>query len=519
MVNKRMYQKIQELKKKGYGKNEIRKKLRLDAATVRKYYHMRPDEYRQYAEARRSRIKVFAGWREEILLVYRENRNRRLNMSAVYDYLEERFGDLPGGEKSLRNYIHHLERTGRLVYESHPRQYKKVPELPYGRQIQLDFGEYKTSDGMTLYIFATVLSASRYKYVAVQGAPFTTVDVIQHLLDCFDHEGGMPAELVIDQDAVLVVDENHGEIVYTRQFKAFLEEMGIAMYVCRKADPESKGKIENVIKYVKYNFFQVRTFGDLAEARESLRRWLVRRANGKICQATKKVPAIAFEEEKEYLRPLKNSIFRKDSHVGRQERAASDKSYIMVGSNEYSVPVEYRRKTVEIYTAGGDLYVFDPRTGREIARHRLSVKAGARVSDKTHFRNNSITVNDLTHEVRGMFGFDEWKTFVERTRRALPRYVRDQCVLARRYFSTGVDEGVFHMAVIYCLENKTYGMAALKDTYEHQKREQENDQENIFRAFGKALGTVKMPDPVVSKRAVKEYESVVTSRVHGGGRA
>ena len=134
MVKRRMYQRIQELKKKGYGKNEIRKSLKLDPATVRKYFHMRPDEYRRYAEARRSRIKVFAECAEEILLVYRENRNRRLNMSAVYDYLEERFGRLPGGEKSFRNYIHHLERTGRLVYESHPRQYEKVPELPYGRR-------------------------------------------------------------------------------------------------------------------------------------------------------------------------------------------------------------------------------------------------------------------------------------------------------------------------------------------------------------------------------------------------
>ena len=448
MVNRRMYQRIQEFKKKGYGKNEIRKQLRLDPATVRKYYHMRPDEYRRYAEARRSRIKVFSECTGEILLVYRENRNRRLNMSAVYDYLEERFGRLPGSEKSLRNYIHCLERTGRLVYESNPRRYGKVPELPYGRQLQLDFGEYKTRDGMTFHIFATVLSASRYKYIALQDTPFTTVDVIHHLLDCFDYLGGIPEELVIDQDAVLVVDENHGEIVYTRQFKTFLEEMGMAMYVCRKADPESKGKIENVIKYVKYNFFQVRRFRDLAEARESLKGWLLRRANGKICQATKKIPAIAFEEENQYLRPLKNSIFRKDSYVGREERMVSDKSYIMVGSNEYSVPTEYRQKTVEIYPAGGKLYVFDPRTGREIARHRLAVKAGARVADKAHFRNNSLSVRDLEREVKELFGFHEWKTFVDRTRQALgatrPRHDPDADLRLAESRRLGSDDQITH---------------------------------------------------------------------------
>ena len=512
MVNRRMYRRIQELKKKGYGKNKIKEDLKLDPATVRKYFHMPPDEYRQYSEARRARVKIFAECTAEILLVYKENKNRRLNMSAVYDYLEERFGTLEGTEKSLRNFIHHLERTGELTYENKPRNYQKVPELPYGRQLQLDFGEYKTPGGFKFYIFGTVLSASRYKYIAIQDVPFTTIDVIHHLLDCFDYLGGIPEELVIDQDSLMVVDENHGDIIYTRQFKVFLEEMGIAMFVCRKADPESKGKIENVIKYVKYNFFQVRRFSDLAEARESLHRWLVRRANGKICQATKKVPAIAFEEEKPFLKPLKNSIFRKDSYVGREQRTVSEKNYITVGSNEYSVPTEFRQKTVETYVAGGELYVFELRTGREIARHRLSVKSGVRVVDKAHFRNKSLSVQDLENEVKGMFGFSEWREFVDRNREALKRYFRDQCVLAKRYFCESIDEGLFQMAVEYCLENKTYAMTALKDTYEHQKREHEKEQEMIFQAFGKALGTGKKAPPVVSKRPIGDYESVAAAR-------
>jgi transposase len=512
MVNRRMYRRIQELKKEGYGKNKIKEDLKLDPATVRKYYHMPPEEYRKYLEFRSSREKVFAECTEEILLVYKENGNRRLNMSAVYDYLEERIGELAGSEKSLRNFIHYLERTGELQYETEPRSYQKVPELPYGKQLQLDFGEYKIPNGVKFYILGTVLAASRYKYIAIQDAPFTTLDVIHHLLDCFDYLGGMPEELVIDQDSLLVVDENHGEIVYTRQFKVFLEEMGMAMFVCRKADPESKGKIENVIKYVKYNFFQVRRFGDLAEARESLRRWLSRRANGKICQATKRIPALAFEEEKPYLKPLKNSIFRKDSYVGREQRVVSEKSYITVGSNEYSVPTEYRQKTVEMYLAGEELFVFDLRTGREIARHRLAVKTGVRVADKAHFRNKSLSVQELEKEVKGMFGFAEWQEFVDRNHEALRRYFRDQCVLAKRYFCESIDEGLFQMAVAYCLENKTYAMTALKDTYEHQKQEHEKEQAIIFQAFGKALGMVKTAAPLVSKRPLGEYETAAASR-------
>lgn len=512
MVNRKMYRQIQDLKKKGYGKNRIKRHLQLDAATVRKYFHMRPVEYNRYIESTRNRIKIFEGYRDEILLVYKENQNRRLNMSAVFDYLEERFGGLTGSEKSFRNYIHYLERTGKLIYESQPRSYQKVPELPYGKQMQLDFGEYKIRNGMKFYIFGTVLSASRYKYIAIQDRPFTTLDVIYHLLDCFDYLGGIPEELVIDQDSLLVVAENHGDIVYTRQFARFLEETGLSMFVCRKADPESKGKIENVIKYVKYNFFQVRSFDNLEEARESLRWWLERRANGKISQATKKVPAIAFEEEKQHLRPLVNSIFRKDSYVGREQRVVSDKSYIMVGSNEYSVPTDYRQKAVDIYCTAEELFVFDLPTGRQIASHRLTVKTGVRVRDQSHFRNNSLSLQELENEVTNMYAFPEWKQFLERVHQALPRYFRDQCVFAKRHFGEGVEEGLFAEAVGYCLENTTYSMTALSDTYEHRKREQEAEQQTVFRAFGNPPGLARTPPPAVSKRAVGEYESLVDTR-------
>jgi hypothetical protein len=106
---------------------------------------------------------------------------------------------------------------------------------------------------------------------------------------------------VIDQDSLMVVSENAGDIIYTDDFKLFIEEQDICMYVCRKADPETKGKIENVIKYVKYNFFNTRDFLNIEEANKSVFKWLKRRANGKISQATKQIPALLIENEREHL--------------------------------------------------------------------------------------------------------------------------------------------------------------------------------------------------------------------------
>ena len=53
-------------------------------------------------------------------------------MSAVYDYLEERHGSLPGNEQTLRNYIRYLIRTDKLKLNESIRIYSRVPELPFG---------------------------------------------------------------------------------------------------------------------------------------------------------------------------------------------------------------------------------------------------------------------------------------------------------------------------------------------------------------------------------------------------
>ena len=510
MVDKKMYRKIQSLKKRGYGKDRIKDSLKLDPATVRKYFNMGPSEYEAYQKSTLERQKIFEGYEKEVLDVYRENGNQRLSMSAVYDFLEERHKELPGSEKSFRNFIHHLEKAGKLRYAANLRLYQKVEDLPFGRQMQLDFGEYKQRNGKKLYIFGAVLSASRYKYGALQERPFTTLDVILHLLDCFDYFGGMPEEMVIDQDSLMVVDENHGEIIYTRAFETFLHEMELKMYVCRKADPESKGKVENLIKYVKYNFLQVRNFHDLEEAREAFGAWLTRRANGKICQATGRVPGIVMEEERKHLRPMKNSLYRRESYLGREERMVSDKSFIMVESNEYSVPVEYRNKNVEIYKTDHELCIFDARTGKEICRHAPCLKTGQKVADKTHFRRNSISLNELEKKARELSDCASWRIFLDKNRETYPRYFRDQCLLAVNSFASLSEDAFFQMALDYCIENKTYAMNALQDTYLYHLKEHEREEKIIQTAFGAAFTANPLTKLSVSKRSVESYESLFT---------
>ena len=469
MISMNLYQKIQKCKQKGYLKSEINRELNLSPKTIRKYYNMPEPEYRQYVERLKYREKVFEDYNAEILSIYEQNNYCHLPISAIYDYLEEKNGELPGTEKSLRNYIHYLTEVGELLIQKRKRIYIKVPELPYGKQLQIDFGEYKTISGLKVYLFAAILSSSRYKYVAAQDKPFTTLDLIQHLLDCFTYIGGRPEELVIDQDRTMVVSENRGDIIYTRDFLYFIEEMNLQMYVCRKNDPESKGKVENVIKYVKRNFFATRDFKYIEDVQEGLRSWLKRRGNGKISLATKCIPAELHKEEKKYLQPIKASIYQKNSLLDREIRDVDDKSRISVDASRYSVPENYRNRTVEIYKTETKIFLFDPRTGQQIGEHNRALLPNQTIINRDHYRSKSTKPAALKEKLLLYYTWPEWQAFVEKNYRKYIRYFRDQYREAANRFAGEVDEEQLKLAVRHCLETKTYSIGNLYDAYSYFK--------------------------------------------------
>ncbi len=148
---------------------------------------------------------------------------RTVYVSSIYDVLEERHGKLPGTLRTLSNYVTALRSGGELP-EQPQRMTLPVAAQPAGKQMQMDFGVTRLELGRKAYIYAAVLSHSRARYAAVQDHPFTTLEVISHTLDAFAYYGGRPAQLVIDQDRLMVVSENAGDIIYTRDFGVFLAE-------------------------------------------------------------------------------------------------------------------------------------------------------------------------------------------------------------------------------------------------------------------------------------------------------
>ena len=53
-----------------------------------------------------------------------------------------------------------------------------------------------------------------------------------------------------------------------------MNERNFQIYLCQKADPQSKGKIENVVKYIKINFAAHRVFSTIGDWNERAWSWL-----------------------------------------------------------------------------------------------------------------------------------------------------------------------------------------------------------------------------------------------------
>ena len=296
------YAKIQELKRNHFNKNQVALRLDIDYKTVMKYWDMPPDEFAAHhnrAQRRKKKADIYRDYVVACLQKYPD-----MTSAQIYDWIKERVGQksLPFKKRSFRNYVKVLRKEYDIPKPETSRQYEAVDELPMDEQAQVDMGEIslETTSGRRkkVYGFGMVLSHSRYKYILWQDRPWTTADFVQAHIKAFAFFGGRPKEIVYDQDKVLAVSENHGDIILTEGFQNYLNATGCDLFLCHGADPESKGKIEAVIKYAKNNFAKHRILDDIDSFNIACLEWLERTGNAEEHGTTKKIPAEVFTVEK-----------------------------------------------------------------------------------------------------------------------------------------------------------------------------------------------------------------------------
>lgn len=228
-----MYSEVKQLKKIGLKKSQIARKLAVSRPTVDKYLSMTPDDFEQFLAGTQKRSRKPGPYKDEILSWLMEFPD--LSAAQVFDWLEEKYKTLSFSEETLRRYIRLLRQEYNILKTANPREYEAVGELPMGKQIQIDFGttKAKMSNGneIRLYVMCFVLAHSRYKYCEWQCKPFTTADIIQIHENAFSYFGGIPEEIVYDQDHLILVSENHGDLIYTHEFAGYHQKRKFRIYM------------------------------------------------------------------------------------------------------------------------------------------------------------------------------------------------------------------------------------------------------------------------------------------------
>lgn len=513
MVSVSVYQRIQDCKRLLGNQKKTAERLNLARGTVRKFWNMNEEAYLAYCRRASIRRHRFDPYREEIITLVELNAadGDRVHGSSIHDVLEERHGILPGTERTLRNYIQALKETGAIDIERRKPIRRPQGETSPGDQCQIDFGQQKIAHSRTVYIYAAVLSSSRTRYVAVQDHPFRTVEVIRHTLDAFRYFGGRPRTIVIDQDRLMTVSENAGEIRHTTDFEHFIREQDLAVWLCRKADPETKGKIENTVKFVKTSFFSARRFTSIEEIHEPLSKWLTRRANGKIHQATGRIPARVLElEERPALRAIRSSVY--DQRVGTlsDTRKADDKGMIAFTGNSFSVPQEYAKKMVAIQAGPGHLRIHDVDTGVELCAHRLPEGKGHRIVAESHRVERGQNAQEVYTALSLRISLPGWKTFLDANLERYRRYWKEQSMHLSRIAKTATELDILDTALSFCDSAGCYGASDLRSAYEHLCESRDTGLPPLLDHARPMISIRTGSSPEVAKRGVRYYMSALS---------
>lgn len=453
-----MYHHINHLNILGFSSKRIARYLGLDARTVRKYLSMSEQDFELYLinlTQRNKVLSVYESFVKEKLTTFPDT-----TTAQVHDWLKEHHSDFPQvSTKTVYNFVMYIRQVHNIPVVKPIREYLPVEELPYGDQAQVDFGEYnmRTSNDKRkkVHFFATVLSRSRMKYVWFIDKPFTAKTVCQAHENAFAFFDGIPKTIVYDQDKTMLVDENIGDLLLTATFKQYTKSRSFTLHFCRKSDPESKGKIENVIQYVKKNFLYNRAYSDQESLNTEALAWLGRTANFLPHNFTKKSPYSEFVIEKQYLNSYTPIVIEYDDYKAYNVRKVNTISY---KSNFYELPIgTYKGVGTQVYVREKDnvLEIYDLQKNL-IHTYPISLLQGQNIRVTDRKRDTSKTLEEMTNQVYSNFtNKEQIMVFVKQIRNKYPRYTRDHLQVILKPLAD-CDQVVKDSTLDFCMENEIF---------------------------------------------------------------
>ncbi len=312
----------------------------------------------------------------------------RHNLSAVRIYEELRKKGFQGSYSLVKQYSRPMRNDRKILavyrYETDP-----------GKQSQVDFGEfgYMEIDGKRrkLYAFSIIPGYSRMRYVEYT-TDISTRNVIRMHLNAFRYFGGYTDTILYDNMKQVVLDRKlkASDSTFNGEFMSFSEYYGIIVRLCYPYRAQTKGKIENTIKYLRYNFWAGRSFESLQDINVQCQEWL-QKVNSQIHGTTHEIP---YERlKKEQLNPL-DSVQAYPIRLEEIRKISRD-CYISYKGNRYSVPWVHAGRVARVIESSTLKIQVDSHI---IAEHDILPGSGRTSRKKEHFEGLLKAIRDQNIE-------------------------------------------------------------------------------------------------------------------------
>lgn len=421
-----MIHKIKALHDNGNGLSirQVARELDISRNTVRKYLAMDECQIAVQMEDRERNKQL-----DEHFVYIKHQLQNAPGLSAVKlkRRLLKKFDNLRVSDRTLRRYVARIKEQ---IAVAQTRYYEPVLDMVPGVQCQVDPGELRNvmigGQVRTVYFVVFVLSYSRLMHVSCSLQPIDTSSFIRMHDAAFRYFEGRPDELVYDQTKLVVLSEQYRELELNQRMAQYATEVGYTIRACEGFDPESKGKVEAGVKYVKNNALYDESFRDEAHLQDYLATWLDEVANVRTHGTTGQPPMAHYlADEKSKMQPYfaPNSVHLSGQVLTRQVDKTGLISYQSV---KYSVPMVWQRQTVALREEGSQLVILTPDQSEELARHTLSTEKGTVVKNVHHYRDMELAIQELEEKVTARLGSEQGSALCQLLKATSPKIYRDQ---------------------------------------------------------------------------------------------
>lgn len=324
---------VQKLRKQNKNVTEISRDLEMSRTTVYKLLEM--EEQPVYTRsAYPCKVDIYS----DQIIEWRFNPEYDFNGTRIFRELKKL-----GYSGSITPVYTFLNRLSESSYSGQFKASQRV-ETPPGDQAQFDWSPYEMWIGTrkrTVYCFTMILAASRKKAI-VFSLKADAEGIYEAIQELFEDLGGVTLELLIDNPAALVIEnepKTEDEIKYNPKALLVAKHLGTELNACNCYWPRTKGKIEKPYQYIEQQFVKGNRFTDMnhlnREAKEFMDKWC-----DEVHGTTNRVPNLHYEQaEKATLLPLPTHRLYLVTNLDK--RVVSPDSYISINTNKYSLPVKY----------------------------------------------------------------------------------------------------------------------------------------------------------------------------------